>query len=86
MCHFYIRYQVHTGSSEDPDRGIHPCTKAVQDSQGIWNKEKGLFTVYLWCQYKITRNLGGTGQGRIFRKFNPPLFAGLSSPQTKIRL
>ena len=33
MCHFYIRYQVHAGSGEDPDRGFHPCTKAVQDSQ-----------------------------------------------------
>ena len=57
MCHFYIRYQVHTGSSEDPDRGIHSCKKAVQHSLVMWNKEKGLLTVYLGCHY-IVRYLG----------------------------
>ena len=31
LCPFYFRNQVHSGSSKDPDRGVHPSTKTVQD-------------------------------------------------------
>ena len=61
LCHFYIRYQVHAGSSEDPDRGIHSCTKAVQDSRVMWNTAERfaycVLMVPLYC--KVFR--GGTG-------------------------
>ena len=72
--------------SEDPDRSIHPCTKAVQDSQVMWNKEKGLFTGYLWRHYVLGYFRGVTGtrpapdtSGSRFKKPHPRYPTGLSA-------
>ena len=57
ICVIYFRYEVHTGSGLDAHTGIHPCTKAKQDSKVMWNKEKGLLTMYPQY-YDIKRYLG----------------------------